>query len=377
MKIAYVHDVIYPYVKGGAEKRVWEISKRLVDRGHEVHVFGMKYWGGDDVLEHDGVYLHGVCGPKELYVNGKRSIKTSVYFSWKLLSFLEGDFDVIDAQQFPYFPCFSAKYRSLLGKTPLAITWHEVWGDYWYEYLGPKGIFGKGIEKWTTRLPDKIIPVSQKVMGDLCSIGVDEDNMEMVPNGVDISEIQKINGVKGLYDVLYAGRLLEHKNVDLLLKAISLIRDYLPSVKCGIIGDGPERERLSRLARDLNLERNIEFLGFLERYEDVIATMKSSKVFVLPSTREGFGIVLLEANACGLPAIVVKSERNAAFDLIDVGLNGFVCDLSAESMAKAILKVLAGDSYEYISTSSKNIAKKYDWAAITNKIELLYDEMAR
>lgn len=46
MKIAYVHDVIYPHVKGGAEKRVWEISRRLADRGHEVHIFGMKYWEG-------------------------------------------------------------------------------------------------------------------------------------------------------------------------------------------------------------------------------------------------------------------------------------------------------------------------------------------
>ena len=136
MKIAYVHDVIYPFVKGGAEKRVMEIATRLAARGHDVHIFGMKYWDGEDVIEREGVHLHGVCASQDLYVDGKRSIKTSVYFSWKLLRSLEGDFDVIDAQEFPYFPCFSAKLFSILKRTPLVITWHEVWGDYWREYLG-------------------------------------------------------------------------------------------------------------------------------------------------------------------------------------------------------------------------------------------------
>ena len=133
MKIAYVHDVIYPHVKGGAEKRVWEISRRLADRGHEVHIFGMKYWDGEAVIERDGVHLHGVCDPGNLYVDGRRSIKTAIRFSSKLLSSFKGDFDVVDAQQFPYLPCFSAKLFCTLKRTLLVITWHEVWGDYWDE----------------------------------------------------------------------------------------------------------------------------------------------------------------------------------------------------------------------------------------------------
>lgn len=71
MKIAYIHDVIYPYVKGGAEKRVWEMARRLADRGHEVHIFGMKYWSGDDVMEREDVHLHGVCGPRTYMSMGR------------------------------------------------------------------------------------------------------------------------------------------------------------------------------------------------------------------------------------------------------------------------------------------------------------------
>lgn len=377
MKIAYVHDVVYPYVKGGAEKRVWEISRRLAERGHDVHIFGMKYWDGEDVFERDGVHLHGVCEPRELYVDGKRSIKTSVYFSWKLLGSFKGDFDIVDSQEFPHTSCFSAKVQSYLGKTPLVITWYEVWDDYWYEYLGRKGILGKWIERWTTRLPDKIVPISERIRDDLISIGVSEDRMEVVPNGVDFRGIQQIRGKKGLYDVLYAGRLSEHKNVDLLLKAVSLIRDDIPSIKCGIVGDGPERGRLMKIAEDLSLEDNVEFLGFLERDEEVISRMKSANIFALPSTREGFPNTILEANACGVPVIVVDSEKNAGVDAVKEGVNGTVCDLSAESMAAAIFRLLDGELYKKMSDQSRESAKKHDWETIVNKIEMTYDGLER
>ena len=79
MKIAYVYDAVYPWIKGGAEKRIWEISKRLVKIGHEVHIFGMNYWNGDAVVLKGGVFLHGVCELKELYVDGRRTIKEAIY----------------------------------------------------------------------------------------------------------------------------------------------------------------------------------------------------------------------------------------------------------------------------------------------------------
>ena len=61
MKIAFVYDAIYPYVKGGVEKRIWELAVRLSSRGHDVHLFGMKFWEGGDILVHEGISLHGVC----------------------------------------------------------------------------------------------------------------------------------------------------------------------------------------------------------------------------------------------------------------------------------------------------------------------------
>jgi glycosyltransferase involved in cell wall biosynthesis len=376
MKIAYVHDVIYPFVKGGAEKRVMEIATRLAARGHDVHIFGMKYWDGEDVIEREGVHLHGVCASQDLYVDGKRSIKTSVYFSWKLLRSLEGDFDVIDAQEFPYFPCFSAKLFSILKRTPLVITWHEVWGDYWDEYLGWMGAFGKVIERLTVRLPDKIIPVSERVRGDLLSMGVRGERMVVVTNGVDLEKIDSVEAGELKYDLVYAGRLSEHKRVDLLIEAVSLAREMIPDIRCGVIGDGPEMERLRRLVEDLQIKENVAFLGFLETDEDLIAEMKSSRIFVLPSMREGFGISALEANACGLPVVTVRSEMNAASDLVENGLNGLVVDPTPEDMAEAILKLLKDDMYNRLSEPSRRVAEMYDWSVVTDAIERAYKDLA-
>jgi hypothetical protein len=117
MKIAIVYDVIYPYVKGGVEKRVWELAVRLTHRGHELHLFGMKFWDGDGILIREGVFLHGVCPAQKLYVGGRRTIWQALHFSMRLVSpLLKERFDILDCQQFPYFSSFSAKLISKLKK---------------------------------------------------------------------------------------------------------------------------------------------------------------------------------------------------------------------------------------------------------------------
>ena len=140
MRIAYIYDAIYPWVKGGAEKRIYELSRRLASRGHEVHCYGMNWWKGEKVVIKDGVYLHGICKPTNFYSGDHRSIIEATYFASKVLSSREMDCEVVDCQNFPYFPCFSAKLLCRLKKQDLFITWHEVWGDYWHEYLAKKGL---------------------------------------------------------------------------------------------------------------------------------------------------------------------------------------------------------------------------------------------
>ena len=103
--------------------------------------------------------------------------------------------------------------------------------------------------------------------------------------------------------------------------------------------------------------------------------MKSSKVFVLPSTREGFGIVALEANACGLPVVAVSHPKNAAADLIIDGRNGFLCELNEEDVAEKITMALEGTTN--MSPACLDYGKQHDWDRIVDIIEDAYESALR
>lgn len=369
MKIAYIYDAVYPWVKGGAEKRIYEIGKRLADRGHEVHWFGLNWWNGEKDIVKDGIHIHGIGKWDKLYVDGKRSIKEGLYFGLKTLTSLKGDFDVVDCQEFPYFSCLSARIHSLLKRSEFFITWHEVWRDYWFQYLGKKGFFGYIVEILASRIAKKHIAVSENTKKDLEAIGV--KNVKVIPNGIDFERIQKIKPADEESDVLFVGRLIKEKKVDVLIKAIRLIKKDNPSIKCLIIGDGPERSKLEKLVDILDLSKNVKFKGFLENHDDVISLMKASKVFVLPSIREGFGIAAIEANACGLPVVTVKHERNAVANLIN-DKNGFLCKLSEEEIKEKI--ILALNEADRMKRECIEAAKMYDWDKIVDLVELTYKE---
>jgi glycosyltransferase involved in cell wall biosynthesis len=374
MKIALVYDAIYPYIKGGGEKRFYEIGKRLSKKSHQVHLYGMKLWEGANVIKQNEMYLHGICKAKKLYTKeGRRSILQAIYFGFHSMKLIKEDFDVIDCCGFPYFSLFACKLTSIIKKKPLYATWHEVWGkNYWYEYIGWKGYLGYIIEKLAVLMPDKIISVSKHTTHKLKKELNSKKPIYTIPNGIEFDLIIKIKPAKEKTDVIFVGRLMSYKNVDILIKSIKLIMEKNPEVKALIIGDGPEKRTLETLIQKLNLEKNIKFLGFLENHDDVYALMKSSKVFVLPSTREGFGIVVIEANACGIPVVTINHKNNAARDLIEEGKNGFICQLNEEEIAKRIKRILINNSSRGMEETCIELAKKYDWDKIVDQIEGVY-----
>jgi glycosyltransferase involved in cell wall biosynthesis len=366
MKIAYVYDAAYPWVKGGAERRIYELSRRLARRGHEIHGYCMKWWEGDKNILDEGVYLHGICKPMELYSGERRSIKEAAYFASKVLSIDDG-FDIIDCQNFPYLPCFSTKLLCSLNGQELFITWHEVWGDYWREYLGRKGVVGRSIEWAASRLTDKNIAVSDRTRRGLEDLGA--KSVQVVPNGIDFRGIERVPASERQSDIIYVGRLARHKNVEMLIQAVSLVARDRPKIRAMIIGDGPDIEKLKAQALRLGLETTMEFTGFLQSSDEAIALMKSSKIFVSPSTREGFGMAALEANACGLPVVTVNHRLNAVCDLI-TGETGLLCEASAESLAEAI--IIGLDSGNDKRKRCVERSKSYEWDKICDLAETVY-----
>jgi len=368
-----VYDAVYPWEKGGAQKRIWELARRLAD-DHDVHLYGMQYWDGPVVMEREGVTHHGVCDPMDLYVDGRRSISQAIYFATKVTGpLLREDFDIIDCQEFPYFPCFAAKANELLRQSTLVITWYEVWDDYWYDYLGKKGVFGKLVEQTTIRLADTIVPISEYIEADLRELGR-TDGLSVVENGVDFDELQSVPAADAEWDIIYVGRLSEHKNVDLLLEAVDIVSDrVVTELSCCIIGDGPEREELERYASEIGVEEQVEFLGFVEADEDVVGHLKAASVFVLPSIREGFPNTILEANACGVPSIVVDHEENGSTAIVEDGVTGYITDVSSEAIAERLVTCLTDESLlEELSSGALEFGRDHDWDSIVKDLEQVY-----
>ncbi len=130
------------------------------------------------------------------------------------------------------------------------------------------------------------------------------------------------------------------------------------------------------LAKKIGVCENVEFAGFQE-YGALIGKIKASKVLVLPSSREGFGMVVIEAFACGVPVVTVREKYNAAQGLVEDGVDGFVVELGDKEIAKGIERIIMrSTNYNQISEAAFRKAKKYDWNEAVVKIENSYEEFA-
>ena len=367
MRIAIVSDAILPYNTGGKEQRIAQISRRLAHAGHDVHIYTMKWWDGPKVVQEHGVWLHGIMKKRPLYKGERRSISEGVLFGIASLKLLFAKFDLADVDHMPYFPIYSMWIVCALKRKPLFATWHEVWTkDYWQSYLGKTlGTVAYLIEKISSLLPTKIIAVSPLTAKRLQTVyGTDQRKVLLAANGVDIAAIAAVTKKsKHTSDVIFAGRLLKNKNVDMLLHAVALVRDDMPNIQCIIVGDGPEKTNLRALSKKLELTGNVTFLPFQKEHSDVFGIIKASKVFVSASSREGFGIVAVEANACGIPVLTLNHPDNATTHLIHPE-NGATFD-SIEELADLLHDYL---SREHDSNTIIDFARNYDWQHAANTI---------
>ncbi len=355
MRICFVYDAAYPWTKGGVERRIYEIGRRLAVK-HDVHVLCVGWWGKESV-EVDGVVYHPCCGPIELYSGGRRSISGAIKFAAAVARRMPKiECDVVDCQVFPYLHV-AAVYAA---KSELVLTWHEVWGDYWKSYLGRLGIIGELVERGIARLGCEHVAVSKTTMRALKKLGVEAAT---IPNGVDFDTITAVKPAEDGYDVIFSGRLIREKNVDLLLDALAILKKE-SDVSCLIIGEGPEGERIRRKASQIGADVR----GFVE-WRDLIALVKSSKVFALPSVREGFGIAALEALACGTPVVTVRHPMNAVTELVSMGC-GFAAEPNAGDLAEKIAQAI--ENGKKLRIRCLEVAKKFDWDSIARATEELY-----
>ena len=140
--------------------------------------------------------------------------------------------------------------------------------------------------------------------------------------------------------MVFAGRHIPEKRVPAIVPAMELVRRTNGDVCCLIFGDGPERRLVQDRIAELGLGEAVSAPGFVDAAE-VQHALRRAGCMVLPSRREGYGMVVIEAAAAGTPSVVVRAEDNAATELIEEGVNGFVApSASAEELAATITRAL-------------------------------------
>ncbi|MFH1402998.1 MAG: glycosyltransferase family 4 protein [Candidatus Altiarchaeota archaeon] len=369
MKLCVLTDFNFPHVKGGGEVRIHEIARRLVKDGVDVTILSMRLRGVEDAEEVDGVRVVHI-GPRVRNPPKRNVIQFAHYMLSALYYLLKNSFDAIEANTYvPLIPAFIAtRFRDV----PLFATVHDVYRNEWSgQYPG----WLAGIVEWILlKIPyDRILTVSLSTRNILVhEYGVSEDKINIVPNGVDLSYVDSLN-VKAPVkkSIIFVGRLISHKHVDDLIRAFGMIIPEFPGVTLKVVGSGAERRKLEAMTSHMGLEDNVSFMGVLDN-DDVIREIKNSTLLVLPSTREGFGIVLAEAGACGKPVVAYKS--GGVVEVVEEGVNGFLVEpRDVDALAGRIKELLSDDrlSREMGSAGRSRVEQYFTWDIAASKVLIL------
>jgi Glycosyl transferases group 1 len=171
-------------------------------------------------------------------------------------------------------------------------------------------------------------------------------------------------------DIVFVGRLIAHKRIDMLLDAVAALHADGMSLTCRIIGNGPERDQLHAQVRALRLEGAVDFRHDVRGEKDIYALLKAARIFVFPSCREGFGIAVLEAIACGLPVVTTTAPDNLSRFLVARSAHGVVCEPSALSIAAAVKSVLTDPGWTPSGDpdGQDSWIMSYSWDAIADQV---------
>ncbi|MBZ6496467.1 glycosyltransferase family 4 protein [Natrinema longum] len=328
MRILRVAQKLYPDTKGGGQYHVHAMSRDQAALGHDVTVVTVQ---SDPDLPHietrDG-YTVIRYDPTASLLGNDISSGVAQYLA------SAAEFDVMHAHSHLYFSTNLAALKRRLGDIPLAITNHGL-----YSQSAPENVFRlylRTLGRWTFDQADVVFCYTETDRDRVREFGV-SSRIEVVSNGIDTNrfgsdgrESRLINSTEPV--VLFVGRLVEGKRPSVALEALPQIKRTHPDAQLYLCGDGPLRSDLESLARELDIDDSVHFLGHVP-YDEMPRVYRSGDVLVLPSRAEGVPRTVLEAISTGLP--VVCSHLDQLEEL--VAGRGELVDLDAgESIAPRV-----------------------------------------
>lgn len=369
MDVLYVTKTSIVGEGGGGEKRAKEVTSRLAATGHNVTVVSGKTdrdlpkW-----TEENGTTIrHVTCTPGFLldlprigfYLPRYLFAFTSLPVLWYLL--FKRDFDVVVENMTP-FPTLTVILAKLFS-TPIVAVQHEFHGRDALEMYDPVTGRIQLVVQNLLRLfhYDQIITPTEHVKDQLAAYGIAPEQITVITNGINYDRFQSVDTERIPTRLVTVSRLGKRKGVDDVLRSFAVIREQHPDTTLDIVGSGPERENLEALAERLGIDDAVTFHGYVS-HDRKVELLRCAGIFVFASRQEGFGLVLLEAMATGLP--IVARNLPVYHDFFENGTNGYLVrdEEVPREIAERVDELLADPStLSEIQNVNKETAKRYGW----------------
>jgi glycosyltransferase involved in cell wall biosynthesis len=352
MKILVMNwrDITNPRA-GGAEVHINEVAKRWVKWGHEVTLFCGKYEGCKEADNIEGVEIIRKGDAYTVYLHAMKE------FLWNLKN---KGYDILidDINGVPFF-------TPMYANIPKTAIMHHLVKDIFFKELPLQmaliGYIAESLIHLIYR-NTPFIAVSESTKENLVKFGISKRNINVIHNGVDLGGRRIIKKQKSPSPhVVYIGRIKPYKNLNNLLHAIHMVINskQLANVKLTIAGRGDYKE-LKNTVNNLNLNRQVELLGEINEDEKV-QLYNRAWVYVATSSGEGWGLTVIEANACGTPVIAYNSP--GLKDSINEKTGLLVAPYGKiENLSNAIIRVLIDEEFrEKLSRNSIKWARRFSW----------------
>lgn len=334
---------------GGAEIYFQEIFKRIVKQGHSVTQLAVQFDNAPEQEIIDGI--------KIIRIGTKNTFNFAVLR--ELPHLLEQDnYDLVidDLNKIPF-------YSPWLTKKPvLALLMHLFRKSIFSEVAFP---FASYVYLTESLIPwcyknNNFAVLSPSTKQDIINMGLKQEKIVVIPPGVDLEFFRPDFTKKESGLIIHIGRLKKYKSVDHLLLATQHLSQKRKDFKVVIIGDGDDLPRLKDLAKKLAVENYVTFTGYISE-QDKLNYYQKATALVENSIKEGWGMIVIEANACGTPVVCARSPglRDAVLD----GKTGFLYDYgSIEQLTEKIEMLLDNKNLnKQMGEAGIEWAKKYSW----------------
>ena len=386
MKILQVYPYFYPaWSYGGVTRVAYEISRRLVDRGHEVTVYATDALDSKSRVKPNSnpTYIDGVrtyyFRNLSNYLSSKYHLPLPLGMPFRIREGVKR-FDVIHLHGYPHSLNVLVHHYAKKYGIPYVINTHGAVLPYFQKY-GLHKIFSIFFGYKILKDASKVIALTETEAEQYKKICVDEDKIEIVPNGINLSEYENLpkrGDFRKRYSirenekiVLYLGRIHKIKGLDMLVRAFADLVKELDDVRLVIVGpDDGFLSILTKQIEDLKIGDRILFTGSLYG-RDKLEAYVDADVYVLPSVYEIFSVTGLEACACGTPVIV--TDRCGIADIVD-GKVGYVVEYDKDELRDAIIKVLSDDGLRkrFGEEGRRLVMREFNWDRVVKRIEKIY-----